>query len=54
LPDRVVCKLASAPIRDAAFTKTKFKVYTRLRPDLLIEAPRSARALYDAQTGQSY
>jgi hypothetical protein len=53
LPDRVVCKLAlGADSVMAAFYENEVQVYTRLRPDLLIEAPRSLGALYDAQSGQ--
>jgi Phosphotransferase enzyme family len=53
LPDRVVCKLAIGPQSVmAAFYENEVQVYTRVRPDLLIEAPRSLGALYDAKSAQ--
>jgi hypothetical protein len=53
LPDRVVCKLAvGAQSVMAAFYENEVQVYTRARPDLLIEAPRSLGALYDAKSAQ--
>jgi aminoglycoside/choline kinase family phosphotransferase len=53
LPDRVVCKLAiGAQSVMAAFYENEVQVYTRVRPDLLIEAPRSLGALYDATSAQ--
>jgi hypothetical protein len=53
LPDRVVCKLAiGARSVMAAFYENEVQVYTRVRPDLLIEAPRSLGALYDAESAQ--
>ena len=51
LPERVVCKLAlGADSVMAAFYENEVKVYTRLRPELLVEAPRSLGALYDPQS----
>jgi aminoglycoside/choline kinase family phosphotransferase len=53
LPDRVVCKLAlGAESVMAAFYENEVQVYTRLRPELLIEAPRSLGALYDSKSAQ--
>jgi len=53
LPDRVVCKLAlGADTVMAAFYENEVQVYTHLRPDLLIEAPRSLGALYDSKSAQ--
>ena len=51
LPERVVCKLAlGAESVMAAFYENEVQVYTRLRPELLIEAPRALGALYDPQS----
>jgi thiamine kinase-like enzyme len=53
LPDRVVCKLAlGAESVMTAFYENEVQVYTKLRPELLIEAPRCLGALYDAASGQ--
>jgi len=53
LPDRVVCKLAiGAQSVMSAFYENEVQVYTRVRPDQLIEAPCSLGALYDAKSAQ--
>jgi hypothetical protein len=53
LPDRVVCKLAlGADSVLAAFYENEVKVYTELRPEALIEAPRALGALYDPNSAQ--
>ena len=53
LPDRVVCKLAlGAASVMAAFYENEVNVYTELRPESLIEAPRSLGALYDSKSAQ--
>jgi Phosphotransferase enzyme family len=53
LPQRVVCKLAiGAGSVMAAFYENEVKIYAQLRPDLLIEAPRSLGALYDPTSAQ--
>jgi Ecdysteroid kinase-like family len=53
LPERVVCKLAlGADSVMAAFYENEVQVYSRLRPELLVEAPRSLGALYDARSAQ--
>jgi aminoglycoside/choline kinase family phosphotransferase len=36
----------------AAFYENEVQVYSRLRPELLVEAPRSLGALYDARSAQ--
>jgi aminoglycoside/choline kinase family phosphotransferase len=53
LPDRVVCKIAlGAESVMAAFYENEVQVYTQLRPDLIVEAPRALGALYDPASGQ--
>ncbi len=53
LPERVVCKLAlGADSVMAAFYENEVKVYSRLRPEFLVEAPRSLGALYDPKSAQ--
>jgi aminoglycoside/choline kinase family phosphotransferase len=53
LPERVVCKLAlGADSVMAAFYANEVKVYSRLHPELLVEAPRSLGALYDPKSAQ--
>jgi len=53
LPQRVVCKLAlGAQSVMAAFYENEVQVYARLRPELLIEAPRSLGALYEPTSAQ--
>jgi aminoglycoside/choline kinase family phosphotransferase len=53
LPERVVCKLAlGADSVMAAFYENEVNVYSRLRPELLVEAPRSLGALYDPKSAQ--
>jgi hypothetical protein len=53
MPERVVCKLAlGAHSVMAAFYENEVQIYTRVRPDRLIEAPRSLGALYDAKSAQ--
>ena len=53
IPERVVCKLAlGADSVMAAFYENEVNVYSRLRPELLVEAPRSLGALYDPKSAQ--
>ena len=53
LPERVVCKLAvGAQSVMAAFYENEVQIYARVRPDLIIEAPRSLGALYDSASAQ--
>jgi hypothetical protein len=53
LPERVLCKLAiGAGSVMAPFYQNEVEIYSRLRPDLLMEAPRSLGGLYDAETAQ--
>src|ERR1700691_4500295 len=53
LPERVVCKLAiGAQSVMAAFYENEVQIYARVRPDLLVEAPRSLGALYDPESAQ--
>jgi Phosphotransferase enzyme family len=53
LPERVVCKLAiGAQSVMAAFYENEVQIYAGVRPDLLIEAPRSLGALYDPESAQ--
>jgi hypothetical protein len=53
LPQRVVCKIAlGAESVMTAFYENEVQIYTKLRPDRLIEAPRSLGALFDPASGQ--
>jgi hypothetical protein len=53
LPERVVCKLAlGADTVLAAFYENEVRIYSRLRPELPIEAPLSYGALYDDRSAQ--
>jgi len=53
LPERVVCKLAlGAESVMAAFYENEVQVYTRLSPELLIEAPHALGALFDPKSEQ--